>query len=235
MVDDRVKKIIESLRNTYSNPEWAASTIDPFKTLIMTIISQNTNDRNTARAFENLSNKFRITPDNLAEADVKEIEESLRTAGLYRSKSKAIKQVSEIIYKSHAGNLTNILSFPLEEARRELLQLPGVGPKTADVVLLFAANKATLPVDTHVSRVSKRLGLSPRSGGYEDIRKALQTLFDPKDYLAVHVLLIQHGRKYCRARKPLCNGCPLGNFCPSRDFFGTERLNSRLCSSRRVV
>jgi endonuclease III len=220
VVRNRVKKIFEALRDTYSNPEWTASTIDPFKTLIMTIISQNTNDRSTARAFENLSNKFRITPESLAEADVKEIEESLRTAGLYRGKSRVIKQVSEIIYKSHAGNLTHILSLPLEQARRELLQLPGVGPKTADVVLLFAADKATLPVDTHVSRVSKRLGLSPRNGGYEDIRKALQTLFDPKDYLAVHVLLIRHGRKYCRARKPLCNDCPLSGLCPSRDLFG---------------
>jgi endonuclease-3 len=235
MVGKRVKKMLECLRNEYSNQKWSASTTDPFKTLIMTIISQHTNDSNTARAFENLSNRFRITPESLAEAEVKEIEESLRTAGLYRSKSKVIKRVSEIIYKSQDGNLTHILSLPLEQSRKGLLQLPGVGPKTADVVLLFAANKATLPVDTHVSRVSERLGLSPRNGCYEDIRKALQALFDPKDYLAAHILLIEHGRKYCRARKPLCNDCPLSSLCPSRDLFRRERLDSRLRSSRKVV
>jgi endonuclease-3 len=182
----------------------------------MTIISQNTNKRNTTRAFENLSNKFRITPEILAKAEIKEIEKSLKTAGLYRNKSRTIKQISKIIREKHNGDLTHITSLPLEQARRELLKLPGVGPKTADVVLLFAAKKPTIPVDTHVNRVSKRLGLAPNSGNYEDIRRTLQKLFNPEDYLAVHILLIQHGRKYCKARTPLCLECPLNNLCPSR-------------------
>ncbi len=218
MVSKKAEKILEILQTKFAKPKWTVATRDAFKILIMTIISQNTNERNTTRAFESLSNKFRITPENLAKAEIKEIETSLKTAGLYRNKSRAIKQISEIIRKKHNGDLTHITSLPFEEARRQLLQLPGVGPKTADVVLLFAAKKPTIPVDTHVHRVSKRLGLAPKNGSYEDIRHSLQKLFDPKDYLAVHMLLIQHGRRYCRARAPSCVECPFNKICPSIDL-----------------
>jgi endonuclease-3 len=184
--------------------------------LIATIISQNTNDKNTARAFENLSNKFRITPEILAKAEIKQIENCLKVAGLYHNKARAIQQVSRIILKKYDGNLAQILSKPLDEAREELLQLPGVGPKTADVLLLFSAKKPTIPVDTHVNRVSKRLGLVTKEADYETVRRTLQLIYDPKDYLAVHILLISHGRKYCKAKTPLCKECPLARLCPSR-------------------
>ncbi len=95
------------------------------------------------------------------------------------------------------------------------MQIPGVGPKTADVVLLFSANKPTIPVDTHVNRVSKRLGLVPVDGGYEDVRKSLQALYAPADYLSVHLLFIAHGRKTCKAPRPLCRQCPVNQYCPS--------------------
>ncbi|MGD0495663.1 MAG: hypothetical protein ABSB28_06445 [Candidatus Bathyarchaeia archaeon] len=111
------------------------------------------------------------------------------------------------------------MSKPLDEAREGLLQLPGVGPKTADVLLLFSAKKPTVPVDTHVNRVSKRLGLAPRVADYETVRGALQSIYDPKDYLAVHTLLILHGRKYCKAKTPLCKECPLARLCPSRHLW----------------
>jgi len=213
MNGENAGKILAILRNTFSMPKWITSSEDPFKTLVVTIISQNTNDRNTARAFENLSNSFRITPEILAKAEVKDIERCLKVAGLYRNKSRVIKQVSEEVVQKYKGDLNRILALPLEEARRQLLDFRGVGPKTADVLLLFTAKKSTIPIDTHVNRVSKRLGLAPRDGDYEDVRHALQSLFDPKDYLAVHILLIGCGRKYCKARKPLCNECPLKYLC----------------------
>jgi endonuclease-3 len=219
MVDKCAEEILKILRNTFPMPKWTTSTDDPFKTLIVTIISQNTNNRNTARAFEKLSNKFRITSETLANAKTADIEQCLRVAGLYRNKSRAIKQVSKVILKKYHGSLKQILSMPLDDARNELLQLPGVGPKTADVVLLFCTGKPTVPVDTHVNRVSKRLGLAPKDGNYETIREALQSLYNPEDYLAVHILLILHGRKYCRARAPLCDECPINRLCPSRDLF----------------
>jgi len=216
MVHKTAETILRILRLTFTVPRWKNLTADPFKTLIVTMISQNTNDRNTGKAFENLSNRFRIAPETLAKAETKQIEECLKPAGLYRNKARAVRQVSKIVLEKYHGNMRQVLSIPFEEARKELLQLPGVGPKTADVVLLFCAGKPTVPVDTHVNRVSKRLGLSSKEADYEGVRKALQSLYNPKDYLAVHVLLILHGRRYCRARAPLCNECPLCNLCPSR-------------------
>jgi len=216
MAKNRAEKILRTLRETFTLPKWTTSNREPFKTLIVTIISQNTADRNTTRAFENLSKQFQITPEALAKTKTSKIEECLKVAGLYRNKAKTIKKVSKIIMEKFHGDLTPILSMPFEEARNILLQLPGVGTKTADVLLLFCAEKPTIPVDTHVNRVSKRLGLAPSKGDYETIRKSLQALYDPKDYLALHVLLIVLGRSYCKARNPLCKQCPVNTLCPSR-------------------
>ncbi|MGB9713654.1 MAG: endonuclease III domain-containing protein [Candidatus Bathyarchaeales archaeon] len=218
MVENRAEKILEILRRTFTMPKWMASTRDVFETLIVTVISQNTNDRNTARAFEKLSKQFKITPEALANAETSQIEECLKVAGLYRNKAKTIKQLSKIILEKFNGNLNAILSLPLSKAREELLQLPGVGPKTADVLLLFCSEKPTIPVDTHVNRVAKRLGLAPPNGDYGLVRSSLEALYEPKDYLAVHVLLILLGRRYCKARNPLCKDCPVNTLCPSKQL-----------------
>ncbi|HVP16274.1 MAG TPA: endonuclease III [candidate division Zixibacteria bacterium] len=219
MADNRPKTILEILRKTFTLPKWITSSEDPFRTLIVTIISQNTADRNTARAFENLSNRFEITPEALSKAKEKEIEECLRVAGLYKNKTKTIKHVSKTILERYHGDMKSILLLPTEEARQTLMQFPGVGPKTADVVLLFSAKQNTIPVDTHVNRVSKRLGLAPTKGNYEAVRKSLQSIYDPGDYMQIHVLLIAHGRKYCKARVPLCKECPINMLCPSRHLW----------------
>jgi len=216
MDEKRASAVLTILRRTFTLPKWTEAKRNPFKTLIVTIISQNTADRNTARAFERLSNRFEIKPEVLANAETSQIEESLKTAGLYRNKAKTIKQVSRIILEKFHGSLQPILSLPLEEARKTLIQMPGIGPKTADVVLLFSAKQPTIPVDTHVNRVAKRLGFAPANGDYEAVRTALQSLYDSRDYLAVHVLLIAHGRRYCKARRPLCKQCPVNMHCPSR-------------------
>jgi len=214
MSEERAGRILQMLRETFTKPKWASSSRDPFETLVVTIISQNTADRNTARAFENLSKRFKIRPEVLANAEIGQIEECLKVAGLYRNKAKTIRNVSKIIAEKFHGDMNQILSLPFEEARKTLLQLPGVGPKTADVVLLFCSKKPTIPVDTHINRVARRLGLAPINGNYEVVRESLQSLFNPKDYLDVHVLLILLGRKYCRARKPLCELCVLNTLCP---------------------
>ena len=216
MAEDRAEKILRTLQKTFKLPKWIGSERDPFKTLIATIISQNTADRNTARAFEKLSKRFEIKPEVLANAEIRQLEECLKVAGLYKNKAKTIRKVSRVILEKFHGDLKSVLSLPFEEARESLMQLPGVGPKTADVVLLFCAEKPTIPVDTHVNRVSKKLGLAPANGDYETIRKSLQSLYNPEDYLAVHLLLISLGRKYCRARNPLCKQCPVNSLCPSR-------------------
>ena len=215
MGDTDAATILRILQDTLAVPKLVKPKTDPFETLIVTIISQNTADRNTERAFENLSKQFEVTPQALSQAEVSKLEACLHVGGLYKSKAKTIKTVSKIILEKFHGSLTPILSLPLDEARKTLIELPGVGPKTADVVLLFSANQPTIPVDTHVNRVSKRLGWAPANGSYEEVRLSLQSLFDPEDYLAVHLLLIAHGRKFCRARQPLCPGCPVRVYCPS--------------------
>ena len=216
MAEKRAEKILRILRKTFKLPKWISSERDPFKTLITTIISQNTADRNTARAFEKLSKHFEIKPEVLANAEIRQLEKCLKVAGLYKNKAKTIRKVSRVILEKFHGDLKSVLSLSFEEARESLMQLPGVGPKTADVVLLFCAEKPTIPVDTHVNRVSKKLGLAPANGDYETIRKSLQSLYNPEDYLAVHLLLISLGRKYCRARNPLCKQCPVNSLCLSR-------------------
>jgi endonuclease-3 len=212
--------ILRILKQTLALPSWVKSKNDPFETLTVTIISQNTADRNTAKAFEQLSQQLEISPEALAKAELSQIEDAIKPAGLYRSKAKAIKQAATTILQKYRGTMQPILSLPLEEARKNLMQFPGVGPKTADVVLLFSAKQPTVPVDTHVDRVSKRLGFAPMAGDYEAVRKSLQTLFNPSVYLEVHVLLIAHGRKTCTARHPLCNVCPVNTYCPTCGQWG---------------
>ena len=204
------------MQQTLALPKWVKKRRDPFETLVTTILSQNTADRNTARAFEALSNRFEIMPEALAKAELSQIEEAIRVAGLYKGKAKAIKQAAKTVLEKYRGTLQPILSLPLEEARSTLLQFSGVGPKTADVVLLFSTNQPTIPVDTHVNRVAKRLGFAPANGDYEAVRRSLQSLYDPGNYLLVHLLLIAHGRKYCKARRPLCEECPINAYCPSK-------------------
>jgi endonuclease III len=209
--------ILKALQGTLPLPKLVKVNHDPFQTLIVTIISQNTADTNTERAFGNLSKHFKITPEVLMKAPIGEIEDCLHVGGLYQNKAKAIQTVSKIIFEKYGGNLTPILSLPLTKARKALMDMPGVGPKTADVVLLFSANQPTIPVDTHVYRVSKRLGIARKNGGYEDVRLSLQAQFPPKDYLAVHLQLIALGRKYCKAKHPLCCECTVNTYCPSKN------------------
>ncbi|MCW4018791.1 MAG: endonuclease III [Candidatus Bathyarchaeota archaeon] len=215
MTENQAATVLQILKKTLALPSWTKNKRDPFETLIVTIISQNTADTNTARAFEQLSNRFKITPEALANAELPQIEEAIKTAGLYKAKAQTIKQAATGILEKYHGSLQPILTLPLEAARNALLQFAGVGPKTADVVLLFSAQQPTVPVDTHVNRVAKRLGFVPENGDYEDVRGSLQTLFDPTDYLAVHLLLIAHGRKTCKAQRPLCGQCPVNTYCPS--------------------
>lgn len=216
----RAAHILHKLQNIFPLPKWTGSSRKPFRTLIRTVLSQATADRNTDRAFRNLSERTPITPETLAKADIQVIAEAIRVGGLYRNKSKVIKELARIILEQFEGSLDFIYSTPLEEARSMLIGLPGVGTKTADIVLLFCAGRPVIPIDTHVNRVSKRLGLAPSEGKYEEIREALQSLYPPEDYLRVHLLLISLGRNYCKARRPLCRPCPVKTLCPSRQTSG---------------
>lgn len=211
-MDAYAYRILERLRKLFKSSRRRPS-LTPFQGLILTILSQNTRDEYALKAFSNLRRVVPITAERLASTGESEIAEAIRSAGLYREKAKRIKEVSRVVSEVW-GKLDAILKLPLPEARAKLLSLPGVGFKTADVLLLFYGGKPVIPVDTHVRRVSARLGLAPSRGGYEEVRRALEEAYRPEDYLDVHLLLISLGRSYCRARKPLCSSCPVTDLCP---------------------
>jgi endonuclease-3 len=213
--EERAHRILQVLSKEFGVPEISRSRHEPFQTLIKTVLSQATNDRNRDRAYANLARKYKIDPEALANADVEKLEEAIHVGGLYRNKARKIKELSKTLIEQFHGSLDFIFSEPLEKSRRFLMSIPGVGPKTADVVLLFTAKKPTMPVDTHVNRVSRRLGLAPLKANYEDVRGALESLYEPSDYLAAHLLLISLGRKFCRARGPLHKPCPVNALCPT--------------------
>ncbi|WP_457620517.1 endonuclease III domain-containing protein [Methanopyrus sp.] len=184
---------------------------DPFRILVQTIISQRTRDSVTERVAERFFSKFK-TPEDVAEADLRDLVEVLRNAGLYRQKAKTIKECCERIL-ADGLDLEEIVQKPTEEARRELMRLPGVGPKTADVVLLFAGGHDVCPVDTHVARVSRRLGLTD-SREYFEVQEAVHRMVPEGERGKAHLALIQFGREVCRPQKPQCESCFVRRLCP---------------------
>ena len=210
-----LSKVFKIQPDQFSSLKVQKARHDPFRTLVVTVLSQNSTDRSAVKAFERLEASLReVSPVIVAEAPVQRIRNAIAIGGLQQHKALALKQLSRIILKQYGGNLDLILSKPFDEARELLMELPQVGPKTADVLLVTSAGQPTIPVDTHVDRVSRRLGLAPLRGGYEKVRESLQSLFPRQKYHQVHLLLIAHGRAYCTARRPKCPVCPVRKYCP---------------------
>ena len=187
---------------------------DPFQSLVSTILSQNTSGSNRETVFNCLDSAIGINPYRIDEAPESEIREAIRSAGMYNQRTKTLKRISRIIIEKYDGNLKPLFDLPFNEARDRLMELPGVGPKTADVSLMFAADRKVIPVDTHIERVSKRLELVPQNANYEAIRSALQDAATPDRFLEVHLSLIKFGREICTARNPKHEECLLNDICP---------------------
>jgi endonuclease III len=190
----------------------------PFNTLldglIHTVLSQNTSDVNSHRAFENLKLKF---PDweEAAGASVEEIEEAIRSGGISRVKAERIKVLLETLNSEFgAYSLEDLREMEPEKALDYLLGLPGVGRKTAAVLLLFQLGYPYFPVDTHIFRVGKRLGILPVRINPEGAHDLMDALVPDDIKYRLHVNLIEHGRLVCKARKPNCAGCCLNRICP---------------------
>jgi endonuclease-3 len=207
----KVKKVIQILEDLYGVPE--AERIDPVDLLVATILSQNTTDKNSLKAFGNLKSSY-LDYESLLSAPEAQIEEKIRMGGLAEMKSNRIKAALEKI-KADAGSidLGFIGEMDLREARDYLLSLRGVGPKTAAVVLLFAFHKATMPVDTHVFRVSKRIGLVPENSNIKEAQAVLEKKTPLDKYISLHINLIRHGRLICKARNPIHSDCALRDIC----------------------
>ena len=198
----------------YGVVEWVKR-YDPVDELIFTILSQNTTDLNSARAFQNLINVFG-TPENIAEQPVELIVEQIRIAGLGNIKSVRIKKVLlEIKRQVGRYDISFLRDMSTEDAKKWLRSLDGVGPKTAAVVLWFAFGMPVMPVDTHVYRVSKRLGWINSKISVEKAHDKLESIIAPEYRYKLHVYLITHGRKICKAIKPKCHECIFAQKCPS--------------------
>jgi endonuclease-3 len=195
---------------------------DPLDELVMTILSQNTSDRNSGRAYRALRQAFPSWP-TVIDAPTTAVYEAIKPAGLGNIKAPRIQQtLRRIQERTGALSLDVLDAMPLDEARAWLLGLDGIGPKTAACVLMFALGRPALPVDTHVHRVSLRLGLIAPRVSAEKAHALLEAALPPEAVYAFHINLIQHGRLICHARNPACGRCPVAAIC---DFYRqhTER------------
>jgi endonuclease-3 len=196
----------------YGQPTWR-NPLPPVDELVSTILSQNTNDINRDRAFESLRRQF-PTWEAVRDANPDSIVAAIRMAGLANQKGPRIQQVlQEISSERGSFDLSFLQDLPLEDARLWLMKFKGVGPKTAAIVLLFSLGRPAFPVDTHIYRVTGRIGLRPEKMPVEEAHTYLEELFPPEAYYAVHLNIIRLGREICGARKPVCGRCPLRGLC----------------------
>ena len=220
------KRIVQLLTRAYGPRTWKCwgRGID---VLVETILSQNTSDTNSSAGFKQLRRRFNSW-NKVADADVNEVERHIRIAGLSRQKAPRIQAILRAI-RDDRGKIDLQFLHELDEqtAYDYLTRFKGVGPKTANCVLLFAFGKTMFPVDTHIHRIARRLELTPPRASAEDAHEILLPMIAPKDRYPLHVLLIEHGRKTCRAINPKCDVCVLKNMCP----FGQLRLSQGATSS----
>lgn len=220
----RVSAIRRRLRQLYGVPGWEPHG-QPLEELILTVLSQSTNDRNRDVAYIALSERFGGDWQAVRDAAVDEIEEAIRPGGISKVKSGRIKQILRSIADSSPDgrlSLDWLAQRSVPEAQDYLISLPGVGRKTAACVLLFSFGMRDVPVDTHVSRVATRLGLLPARASFDVQHDALLALTPRGAELELHINLLRHGRRTCHARLPDCPACALARMCPS------ARLGRRL-------
>lgn len=209
---EKVGAVIEALREHYGDRKRQGSR-DPLDVLIRGVLSQNTSDTNSGRAWDSMMERFEGWAD-VAAAPQEELEDAIRSGGLAEQKARTIKSILEWLKDQPDGcSLDFMADMPAGEVERRLKSIKGVGVKTARLVLLFGFERPSFVVDTHVHRVSRRLGLIPENCGREKAHRVLSELVPPEHAYAGHLLMIQHGRETCRARKPLCEECPVEQYC----------------------
>jgi endonuclease-3 len=208
----RALEIHKRLLDVFGEPIWR-DPLPAIDELISTILSQNTNDLNRDRAFSALRAKFK-TWEEVRDAPPDEVIEAIRPSGLANQKGPRIQQVLRSITQERGNlDLSFLADMPVEEAKAWLTRFNGVGPKTAAIVLCFGLGMPAFPVDTHIYRVTGRLGLRPERMTVEQAHSHLEALFPPETYYAVHLNIIRLGREICQARRPKCEICPIVKLC----------------------
>ena len=208
----RAQAIHQTLLAAYGSPEWREP-MPAVDELVSTILSQNTNDNNRDRAFAALRRAL-PTWEMVRDAPTDAVIEAIRPSGLANQKGPRIQETLRSITAQRGSlDLSFLVDLPVPEARQWLMQFKGVGPKTAAIVLLFSFGKPAFPVDTHIYRVSGRIGLRPEKMSVEDAHQHLEGLFPQEAYGPVHLNLIRLGREICQARKTNCPACPVIHLC----------------------
>lgn len=212
----RVRAIRDRLRTIYGRPA-ARPHGEPVEELVRTVLSQNTNDRNRDVAYDRLRERFSDWAQ-VRDADAGAVEEAIRPGGLAHTKA---PRIQEILRRLGDDDLEWLRGAPRDEAISFLVAMPGVGRKTAACVLIFAFGRNEIPVDTHVFRVGRRLGLISPDASLERAHDEIRAIVDPEDAWELHINLIAHGRALCRPR-PRCDECALRRMCPYwRDVAGS--------------
>ncbi len=211
--EEKVSKVYSALAAYFGELEWRASA-DPLSELILTILSQHTSDGNRDRAFQSMQDRF-PTWEDVRDAPTHELADSIKSGGLGNVKAPRIQEVLRQISVERNGrlDLDFLLETPVEEAKALLERFHGVGPKTAACVLMFACGMPVLPVDTHVYRVSHRLGLIDTRTNAEKAHAELEELVDADKRYSFHIYLISYGRQICKAQRPLCEKCVISQWC----------------------
>lgn len=213
---ERLRLVNERLNLAFGFPEWR-NPLPAVDELVSTFLSQNTNDVNRDKAFAAICERY-ADWDEVCEADPDEFMQVIRVAGLANQKGPNIQAALRRIREERGEiNLEWLRELPVEEAREWLLSFKGVGRKTAAIVLLFSLGMPAFPVDTHIYRVSGRIGIRPQAIDVDTAHQYLEAAADPAEYYAMHLNLIRLGREICQARKPACGRCPLVEICQYPD------------------
>ena len=211
--EERIRRINKELKDYYGEPEQPTEMSD-IDYLVETILSQNTNDINRDKAFDKFKEKYGDDWKKVENADSDELTDTIRIAGLGPTKAERIKESLRIIREDQGEyTLDFIDEMSVEDGKKWLTEIPGIGPKTAAIILCFHFDKPVMPVDTHVHRVSKRLGLIPETASRKKAHRILEEKVPDDIKYEFHRLLIDHGREHCKAQNPTCEEGPLGEEC----------------------
>jgi len=204
--------IHQRLITAYGTPTWHSGD-DPVSQIVNTILSQSTTDVNRDRAYCRLRERF-PTWEAVRQAPTAEVQEAIRPAGLSAQRAPRIQAALDTIAGERGElSLDFLRELPVAEAKAWLTHIKGIGPKTAAIVLLFSLGMPAFPVDTHVQRVCRRLGLAPANARAPKIEELIEGLMPAESYYAFHLNLIAHGRRICKSQRPLCPICPLLDLC----------------------
>lgn len=211
-------QVLEQLDPLYGPVAWNPR-FNALDELIFTVLSQHTSDVNSGAAYRSLRARFPSWLD-LIEAGPAEVADAIRQGGLANQKAPRIQEILRIVLeRTGAFDLEFLAGLPVDEARVWLDSLPGIGKKSTAIVLNFALGMPAMPVDTHIYRVGRRLGLVPFKASVDRAHDIMEAQVAPEDIFRYHVLLITHGRRVCRAQRPACADCALAAVCPSAAVF----------------